>query len=114
MPVEGFRETAVAYTGYLPYTNDKLKKLVSDIQQNTKNQAVIILMGDHGFRNKIPGEGHLNFFQNLNAVYFPDNDYRLLYDSMSGVNQFRVVFNKFFDLHLPMLKDSMSFTTEKK
>jgi hypothetical protein len=105
---------AAGYTGYLPYTNDKLKTLISDIQQNTKNQAVIILMGDHGFRNEVPDKGYLNFFQNLNAVYFPDNDYHLLYDSISGVNQFRVVLNKFFDQKMPMLKDSMVPTADKK
>lgn len=112
MPVHGFRETLAAYTDYLPYTNDKLKKLIDGIQQNTKNQAVIVVMGDHGFRNEIPGEGHVNFFQNLNAIYFPDKDYRLLYDSISGVNQFRVLFNKFFGQQLPMLKDSMSYTID--
>lgn len=114
MPVVGSEETVAAYTGYLPYTNEQLKKLIDDLQRNTQHQAVIILMGDHGFRNEIPGQSHINFFQNLNAVYFPDKDYRLWYDSISGVNQFRVVFNKFFDQQLPMLKDSMWYTTDGK
>ena len=114
MTASGFGEPVSAYTGYLSYTNQQLKKLIRDIRQNTQNKAVIILMGDHGFRREIPGEGHLHYFQNLNAVYFPGEDYHLLYDSISGVNQFRVVFNHLFDQHWPMLPDSTLFVTDKK
>lgn len=112
-PLEG-TESLSDYTGYLPYTNAKLKKLVTDIQQNTKNTAVIILMGDHGLRCEIPGEDHSHYFQNLNAVYFPERDYHLLYDSISGVNQFRVVFNQLFGQQMPLLKDSTLFITDRK
>jgi hypothetical protein len=36
-----------------------------------------------------------------------------LYDSISGVNQFRVVFNKLFHQHLPLLKDSSTYLKDK-
>jgi len=42
----------------------------------------------------------------LNAVYFPDHDYRMLYPQMSPVNTFRIVFNHYFGQNLPLLKDS--------
>jgi Sulfatase len=94
------------YLGYLPYTNRKLEELISTIRERTRDSAVIILMGDHGYRENIPDSGYPRFFQNLNAVYFPDRDYRLFYDSITGVNQFRVVFDKLFGQHFPLLKDS--------
>ncbi|MES1161384.1 MAG: hypothetical protein ABUM51_11540, partial [Bacteroidota bacterium] len=102
------------YLDYLPYTNSRIKELIDTIQLNTHGSAVIILMGDHGFRWELPGRGHLNYFQNQNAVYFPDKDYHMLYDSISGVNQFRVLFNQLFDQHFPLLKDSVVFLTDKK
>ncbi len=99
---------AKSYLGYLKYTNDKIRKLIDIIQRNTKGKAVIILMGDHGFRQDIKQNDHQSF-QNMNAVYFPDHDYHLLYDSISGVNQFRVIFNTLFHQSFPLQKDSTIF-----
>lgn len=97
------------YLDYLPYTNEVIEKLVTTIQNNTQRSAVILLMGDHGVRYKAP-DGRdpdgLHYFQNLNAVFFPDRDYNLLYDSVSGVNQFRIVFSKIFHQPIPLLRDS--------
>ena len=39
----------------------------------------------------------------LNAYYFPDGDYRALYDAITPVNSFRVVFNKFFGTNFERL-----------
>ena len=103
-----------AYLDYLPYTNRKVEELIGTIQQNTHDSAVIVFMGDHGFRyadQTIPGSFN---FRNQNAVYFPGKDYRLLYDSISGVNQFRVIFNQIFHQQLPLLKDSVIFLRDKK
>ncbi|HTI09666.1 MAG TPA: sulfatase-like hydrolase/transferase [Puia sp.] len=102
------------YLDYLPYTNSRIKGLIDTIQLNTHGSAVIVFMGDHGFRWELPGRGPMNYFENQNAVYFPDKDYHLLYDSISGVNQFRVLINKLFDQRLPLLKDSVVFLTDKK
>jgi len=97
------------YLDYLPYTNEVIKKLVTAIQQHSHRSAVIMLMGDHGVRYEARGGGDpddLHYFQNLNAVYFPDKDYHLFYDSVSGVNQFRIVFSKIFHQNIPLLRDS--------
>jgi hypothetical protein len=50
-----------------------------------------------------------NQFPNLNAIYFPDKNYKDLYSEMSPVNTFRVIFNNYFGQHLPLLKDSSVF-----
>ena len=101
--------TIEGYLGYIPYTNNKLKDLIKTIQKNTGRKAVIIFMGDHGFRYENRYYYPASCFQNQNAVYFPDGDYSLFYDSITGVNQFRVVFNKIFNQKIPMLKDSVIF-----
>jgi hypothetical protein len=102
------------YLDYLPYTNGVIKKLVTSIRQNKHDPAVIIMMGDHGMRYPIPGDSaHTHYFENQNAVYFPDGDYHLFYDSISGVNQFRVVLNTLFHQQMPLLTDSTIYLTDK-
>lgn len=97
-----------SYLEYVRYTNTRIKAIINSIQTNSKNNAVIILMGDHGFREHFTEDLHQNF-QNMNAVYFPEKDYHLLYDSISAVNQFRVIFNTLFHQSFPLLNDSTIF-----
>jgi hypothetical protein len=102
------------YLDYIPYTNSKAKELINTIQQNTNNSAVIIFLGDHGFRYTTDPTNLSNYFQNQNAIYFPDREYDSLHDSSSNVNEFRSIFNKLFDAGFPILKDSSIFLSDKK
>jgi hypothetical protein len=102
------------YLGYLPYTNSRIRELITAIKKNSEGKAVILFMSDHGYRFSPDGIPRPDFFCNQNAVYYPDGDYSRLYDSISNVNQFRVVFNKLFHLNLPLLKDSIIFLVDKK
>ena len=101
-----------AYLEYVTYANSRIREMITAIQQQNPS-AVIILMGDHGNREETKEAFPVRYFQNLNAVYYPDNDYKGLYDSISGVNQFRVVFNKLFKQQLPLLKDSSTYLKDK-
>ncbi len=69
-------------------------------------------MGDHGFRHFIKPVAMEYHFMNLNSVYLPGNNYAGFYDSISGVNQFRIILNKQFNQQFPLLKDSSSFMIE--
>lgn len=103
------------YLDYLPYTNRRAEEMIDTILTNTHGKAVIILMGDHGLRyHDTLGYNPLSFVENQNAVYFPNRDYHLFYDSISGVNQFRVVLNSLFGQELPLLKDSVVNVKDKK
>lgn len=93
------------YLGYVKWTNARIKNMITTIRKQNPG-AVMLLLGDHGFRVYHTPE---HAFDNLNAVYYPDQDYRLLYDSISCVNQFRVVFNQLFNLQLPLHRDSTLF-----
>jgi hypothetical protein len=92
------------YLEYLQYTNIRMRELIDTIQKNDPG-SVIVLLSDHGYREK-GTKKYSHFFRNLNAVYFPDRDYRGFYDSVTAINQFRLVFNKMFHLSLPLQKDS--------
>jgi Sulfatase len=103
------------YLDYLSYTNRQAEEMIRVIKKNTRGKAVILLMGDHGlrYRDRL-GYNPLFFLQNQNAAYFPDQDYHLFYDSISGVNQFRVVLNTLFKQNIPLLKDSTVNVKDKK
>jgi len=53
-------------------------------------------------------------FKNLNAVYFAGKDYHLFYDSVSGVNQFRIILNSLFNQSISLLKDATIFLSGKE
>ena len=100
-----------SYLNYLAYANKTIRELIDTIQKNTNRSAVIILMGDHGYRTITPDGDLSHNFKNLNAVYFPDGNYYQLTDSLICVNQFRVIFNILFKQHFPLLKDTTVFLT---
>jgi Sulfatase len=93
------------YLDYVTYVNTQIKEMVSRLQERNPS-AVIILLSDHGYRPKTTDPYPLYYFQNMNAVYYPDKDYSLLYDSITNVNELRVVFNKVFKQTYPLLKDT--------
>jgi len=71
---------------------------------------IIILQGDHGpgaFYNMLELDNSCVYerFSILNAYYFPNGDYQLLYPSVTPVNSFRVVLNRYFGAQLDLLED---------
>jgi hypothetical protein len=104
--------TPASYLQYLEYTNNIMEDALDTILYNNP-KAVIVLMGDHGYRLRTNDPHPLYHFNNLNAVYYPDKDYRGLYKDISGCNQFRVIFNKLFKQNFPLLKDSSIYIIDK-
>ncbi|MFZ1264284.1 MAG: sulfatase-like hydrolase/transferase [Chitinophagaceae bacterium] len=100
------KETAPQYFQYVAYTNRQILQMTDSILKNSASPPVIIIMGDHGFRMSNDSTNPSGFFSNMNAVYLPDKKYSGFYDSLSGVNQFRVLFNTLFHQSIPLLKDS--------
>ena len=114
MNVQSIRiETTSQYLQYVSYTNRQILQLADSILKNSISPPVIIIMGDHGFRKSNGTTDHTSFFRNMNAVYLPDKKYKGFYDSLSGVNQFRVLFNTLFHQSFPLLKDATIFLTDQ-
>jgi hypothetical protein len=107
MITDAFNIDKNAYISYLKYTNKKLLGLIDYIQANIARPTVIILLGDHGFRES-SYSNHLTKYElmNLNAVFLSDRNYTGFYKGMSNVNQFRVLLNSQLGQHLSLLKDS--------
>ncbi len=101
-----------SYLEYVLYVNSEIKKLVTSIKQNSPS-SVIIILSDHGYR-EIKGANYPYVFKNMNAIYFPDKDYTTIYDSITNINEFRVILNKYFHQSFPLLKDSTILLIDKK
>jgi hypothetical protein len=104
--VEGSQGNKADYLSYLQYANKKLLALVNHILQSSSAPPLIILMGDHGFRHFTTPVSRPNYFLNLDAMYFPTKNYKGIRDSISMVNQFRIILNSQFNQKLPLLNDS--------
>ncbi len=115
------RNAVENYLGQVAYINKEVVKLVDTLLERSEPEPIIILQGDHGFRFSndedmlknlaepdrakkliVPG---INSLPILNAYYFPDGGDKLLYDSITPVNTFRVLLNYYFGQNLDLLDD---------
>jgi len=101
------------YTSQIKYANKVMQEIVSHIKQNNRRNTIIIIEGDHGFREWHGPEAWVPF-PNFSAIYFPDKNYSLLYDSISPLNMFRMIFNQYFYQDFPLLNDSSIFVKDSK
>jgi hypothetical protein len=61
----------------------------------------VVIQGDHGAFGVSP-EDRMKI---LNAFYLPEGGDALIYDEITPVNTFRVIFNYYFGSSLPLLED---------
>ena len=104
------QEYKQGYTDQVTFLNRRLITIVGAILEQSENPPIIILQGDHGagaFFNFVELDKSClcERFAILNAYYFPDQDYRSLYSSITPVNSFRVILNQYFGADLDMLED---------
>jgi hypothetical protein len=104
------------YLDQLIFVDKKLSFAIDQILSKSKTPPIIIVQADHGPDNA----GDLNSptdmllkerFNIFNAYYLPNKDRNMLYESVSPVNSFRVVFDLYFDSKFGLLKD-MSYLSK--
>lgn len=98
------------YRDQLAYTNTLIGKAVGQILDNSATPPIIVIHGDHGpwlwFHERGVGENCLKErFGIFNAYYLPDGRSQGLYDSISPVNSFRLIFDTYFGTELGLLED---------
>jgi len=108
------------YLGQLKFLNKKVKILVEELLNKSKN-SVIIIQSDHGTAFLAEGEwgnSSPKFIRErskiLNAIYINDSEYKDLYPDMSSVNTFRAVFNTVFNENFKILNDSTFYSDYEK
>lgn len=113
------------YLGQIVYINKEVKNLVDVLLENSDPEPIIIIQGDHGFpfwanrdliedfaqpdRAKELIVPHRYSFPIFNAYYFPEGGDKLLYNSITPVNTFRILFNYYFGQSIDLL-DDVSYT----
>ncbi len=91
------------------FISEQITEIVTNILTNSSTPPVILLFSDHGPRLQSAGVADQDQHHRvLNAVFFPEEQYHALYDSISPVNTMRVLFNRYFDADYEML-DEYSF-----
>ncbi|HSK65352.1 MAG TPA: hypothetical protein VK888_00375, partial [Anaerolineales bacterium] len=112
---QGSREEYIkGYTGQVAFLNSQLMSAVDSLLAQSETPPIILLQGDHGPKgfsdDNVETSDYTENFAILNAYYFPDGDYSGLYPSISPVNSFRVVLNRYFGTDYPMLEDLSYFS----
>lgn len=94
------------YRGQYIFISREMEKVVDEILKKSKTPPIIILQSDHGQRywsGIVIGSDEWKKI--LNAMYLPGLDKGVLYDSISPVNTFRLVFNHYFGADYELLPD---------
>jgi len=98
------------YLDQVKFINKKVEIMVDEILSKSQNPPIIILQADHGSRlccdgGFTPTQCRQDRFRILNAYYLPYDGDKVLYNSISPVNTFRVVFNFYFGGDYELLGD---------
>ncbi len=88
------------YVNQVQFIDQAIVEIVEAIIAESQVPPIIIIQGDHGWRDD-------NRYEILNAYYLPgvSGEGMILYDTISPVNSFRVIFNTYFAADLPLLED---------
>jgi hypothetical protein len=90
------------YRNQVAFINSRMIPILQNIISRSSVPPIILLQSDHGvepYRNA-----------NLSAIYLPADGEKYLYQNISSVNTFRVIFNVYFGGHYNLLPDS-SYTS---
>jgi hypothetical protein len=98
---EGFRRQTM-------FTSDQILKIASELIRNSDLAPIIIIQGDHG-PNRAGEAARMGI---LNAYFFPGNQTPSLYNDISPVNTFRVLFNTYFGTQFDLLPDISYFSRQ--
>jgi len=95
------------YLGQYIFISTQIEEVVDVLLKESEIPPIIILQSDHGLRPCFPGVviGGNEWQKILNAMYLPGMDAGMLYDNISPVNTFRLIFNHYFDADYPLLED---------
>ena len=105
-----------AYKDQLIFIDKKIIEVIKEILHRSKEEPIIILQSDHGpaalFHYDGPDDIALRERASIfNAYYFPGNNHDSLYESITPVNTYRLIFNMYFGENYEMLEDNSYYST---
>jgi len=105
-PIDHDQPDMPGYPNQVRYLNSRLIPLLESIMANSPTPPVILLQADHG-AIKAPPARRMNI---LSAYFLPGNQAALT-DTLTPVNSFRVVLNRYFGGDLSLLPDESLFSS---
>jgi len=119
------RSTTRKYLDQIVFTNRKLQELIDTLLSSSQPPPIIIVQADEGpypqglevgskpFNWQTASNAQLREKMGiLNAYYLPDVNKDILYESITPVNSFRIVFNLYFGTDLGLLPDESYVFTD--
>ena len=94
------RSEKEGYRNQVEGLNDKVLEMVIGILENSNIPPIIIIHADHG-----TGDTYEDHMSILMAIHLPDDGEKYLYETISPVNIFRMVFNIYFNGDYEILED---------
>jgi hypothetical protein len=88
----------------LTYLNKRVLELVDVLQKNSSTPPIIIIQADHGLHVLTSG---LNKHKILSAYYLPGALSTPPYDTITPVNDFRLILKNYFDPNINLLPDTL-------
>ncbi len=92
------------YTDQVRYVNSRILEVVRTILEKSSRPPIIIIQGDHGPKRNMSSD--FARLANLSAFYLPGEGAQALYSSITPVNIFRLIFDRYFGSDLPLLPDN--------
>ena len=109
------------YLDQLKFISGQIIPVVEKIIENSPTKPIIVLQSDHGpasifgkreeWLKNYSEEGIKERSSILYAVYLPDQDYQQFYESVTPVNTFRIIFNKYFNQNYELFPDKTYYTS---
>ena len=113
------QERKKAFTDQITFLNKNIKEVIDKLILESERPPIIIIQSDHGIDVKAWGLTNDERHQyernaNLSAYYLPDNKHELIYDTITPVNSFRLIFNAYFDSNYSFVDDTMYSSLENQ
>jgi hypothetical protein len=106
--MHGVEEDKKAYVDQLKFTNKMVQEMIEKIMDEKKRPKIIIIQSDHGDtagKYKSGSAWTHDRLSNINYILLPDKNENPLYNTMTPVNTFRVLFNDYFNTNFEVLED---------
>jgi hypothetical protein len=88
----------LGYSNQVQFIDRKIVEIVKTILAQSKTPPIIVIHADHGLLGT-------NRYEILNAYYLPGDGTTSLYPTVTPVNSFRIIFDKYFGADYGLLPD---------
>ncbi|MHC4712727.1 MAG: hypothetical protein ACYTAN_05560, partial [Planctomycetota bacterium] len=104
------------YVEQTVFIENAITRCIDEIVESARVPPIIVVQGDHGSGAFLHHDSLERTYLRdrmciLNAYYLPGGAAADLYDSITPVNTFRVIFNRYFGAELPLLEDRSFYAT---